>query len=135
MEEIILQRKLEALGQNGTLIRKDGKTFLQLDCENAKELSMKWGEKLYPFTKTGKKWILELPFSTAVNYVQILSLIHIQMCIRDRDNIEATLHLISDDLQMAELWAQFQKSNFYVGDLAWKNVIGYVENTMKEYLL
>ena len=46
MEEIILQRKLEALGQNGTLIRKDGKTFLQLDCENAKELSMKWGEKL-----------------------------------------------------------------------------------------
>ena len=71
MEEIILQRKLEALGQNGTLIRKDGKTFLQLDCENAKEPSMKWGEKLYPFTKTGKKWILELPFSTAVNYVQI----------------------------------------------------------------
>ena len=37
-----------------------------------------------------------------------------------KDNIEATLHLISDDLQMEELWAQFQKSNFYVGDLAWK---------------
>ena len=36
---------------------------------------------------------------------------------------------------MAELWAQFQKSNFYVGDLAWKNVIGYVENMMKKYLL
>ena len=49
--------------------------------------------------------------------------------------LEATLHLISDDLQMEELWAQFQKSNFYVGDLAWKNVIGYVENTMKKYLL
>ena len=49
--------------------------------------------------------------------------------------LEATLHLISDDLQMAELWAQFQESNFYVGDLAWKNVIGYVENTMKKYLL
>ena len=71
MEEISSQRKLEALEENGTLIRKDGKTFLQLDCENAKELSMKWGEKLYPFTKTGKKWILELPFSTPVNYVQI----------------------------------------------------------------
>ena len=71
MEEISSQRKLEALEENGTFIRKDGKTFLQLDCENAKELSMKWGEKLYPFTKTGKKWILELPFSTAVNYVQI----------------------------------------------------------------
>ena len=62
MEEISSQRKLEALEENGTFIRKDGKTFLQLDCENAKELSMKWGEKLYPFTKTGKKWILELPF-------------------------------------------------------------------------
>lgn len=49
--------------------------------------------------------------------------------------LEATLHLIFDDLQMAELWAQFQKSNFYVEDLAWKNVIGYVENTMKKYLL
>ena len=53
MEEIILQRKLEALGQNGTFVRKDGKTFLQLDCENAKELSLKWGEKLYPLTKSG----------------------------------------------------------------------------------
>ena len=38
MEEISSQRKLEALEENGTFIRKDGKTFLQLDCENAKEL-------------------------------------------------------------------------------------------------
>jgi hypothetical protein len=45
------------------------------------------------------------------------------------------LHLISDDLRMAELWGQFQKNNFYVGDLEWKNVIDYVENTMKKYLL
>ena len=52
-----------------------------------------------------------------------------------KDDIEATLHLISDDLYMAELWGQFQKSNFYVGDLEWKNVIDYVENTMKKYLL
>ena len=52
-----------------------------------------------------------------------------------KDDIEATLHLISDDLHMAELWGQFQKSNFYVGDLEWKNVIDYVENTMKKYLL
>lgn len=28
-----------------------------------------------------------------------------------------------------------RKSNFYVGDLEWKNVIDYVENTMKKYLL
>lgn len=52
-----------------------------------------------------------------------------------KDDIEATLHLISDDLHMAELWGQFQKSNFYVGNLEWKNVIDYVENTMKKYLL
>lgn len=30
-----------------------------------------------------------------------------------KDDIEATLHLISADLYMAELWGQFQKSNFY----------------------
>ena len=37
MEEIILQRKLEDLGQNGTIIRKSGKTVLKLDCEKVKE--------------------------------------------------------------------------------------------------
>lgn len=45
--------------------------------------------------------------------------------------IEATLHLIADDLHMEELWGQFKKSNFYVGDLEWKSVINYVENIMK----
>ena len=57
--------------QNSTLFQKDGKYFLQLDCENAKELSLKWDDKTYSFAKDGEKWILELPFSTAVNYVQI----------------------------------------------------------------
>ena len=52
-----------------------------------------------------------------------------------KDDIEVTLHLISDDLHMVELWGQFQKSNFYVGDLEWGSVIDYVENTMKKYLL
>ena len=53
----------------------------------------------------------------------------------NKDDIEATLHLVSDDLHMEELWRQFQKSNFYVGDLEWKSVIDYVEDTMKKYLL
>ena len=66
-----MESKEALMEQNSILFRKDGKNFLQLDCENAKELSMKLGEKTYPFTKNGKKWILELPFSTAVNYVQI----------------------------------------------------------------
>lgn len=57
--------------QNSTLFQKDGKYFLQLDCENAKELSLKWDDKTYSFVKDGEKWVLELPFSTAVNYVQI----------------------------------------------------------------
>ena len=45
--------------QSSMLFQKDGKNYLQLDCENAKELSMKLGEKTYPFTKDGKKWILD----------------------------------------------------------------------------
>ena len=52
-----------------------------------------------------------------------------------KDDIEVILHLVSDDLHMAELWGQFQKSNFYVGNLEWGSVIDYVENTMKKYLL
>ena len=46
--------------QSNILFQKDGKNYLQLDCENAKELSMKLGEKTYPFTKDGKKWTLVL---------------------------------------------------------------------------
>ena len=52
-----------------------------------------------------------------------------------KDDIEATLHLISDDLHMEELWEQFKKSNFYVGELEWKSVIDYVEKIMKKNLL
>ncbi len=49
-----------------------------------------------------------------------------------KDDIEATLHLISDDLHMEELWEQFKKSNFYVGELEWKSVIDYVEKNNEE---
>lgn len=52
-----------------------------------------------------------------------------------KDDIEATLHLISDDLHMEELWEQFKKSNFNVGELEWKSVIDYVEKIMKKNLL
>ena len=66
-----MESKEALMEQNSILFRKDGKNFLQLDCENAKELSLKWDDKTYSFVKDGEKWILELPFSTAVNYVQI----------------------------------------------------------------
>ena len=52
-----------------------------------------------------------------------------------KDDIEVTLHLVSNDLHMAELWGQFQKSNFYVGNLKCGSVIDYVEKTMKKYVL
>ena len=51
------------------------------------------------------------------------------------DDIETTMHLISEDFHMEELWRQFRKSNFYVGDLEWKNVIIYMENITKKYFL
>lgn len=41
--------------QSSMLFQKDGKNYLQLDCENAKELSMKLGEKTYPFNKKWEK--------------------------------------------------------------------------------
>lgn len=41
--------------QNSTLFQKDGKYFLQLDCENAKELSLKWDDKTYSFVKDGDR--------------------------------------------------------------------------------
>lgn len=49
--------------QNSTLFQKDGKYFLQLDCENAKELSLKWDDKTYSFVKTEKSgfWNFRFP--------------------------------------------------------------------------
>ena len=47
-----------------------------------------------------------------------------------KDDIEATLHLISDDLHMAELWGQFQKKQFFVEEgYEWKSVIGLCRST------
>jgi len=50
-------------------------------------------------------------------------------------DIEATLQLIKDDLYLADLWVQFRKNNFYVGDLEWNTAIEYVVMVMKQYLL
>jgi len=52
-----------------------------------------------------------------------------------KEDIEYVLHLISEDIHMAELWIQFQKSNYYVGNLEWKSVANHVENTIKQYIL
>lgn len=40
--------------QSSMVFQKDGKNYLQLDCENAKELSMKLGEKHIHLQKMGK---------------------------------------------------------------------------------
>ncbi len=47
--------------------------------------------------------------------------------------MEVELRKISEDLHMEELWEEFKKNNFYVGDLDWKTVISYVEEMMKKY--
>ena len=52
-----------------------------------------------------------------------------------KDDIIDTLNVISDDLHMEELWEQFQKSNFFVGDMDWKSVIDYVGNAIKNLYL
>ena len=52
-----------------------------------------------------------------------------------KDDIIDTLNMISDDLHMEELWEQFRKSNFFVGDIDWKSVIDYVGNAINNLYL
>ena len=40
--------------QSNMLFQKDGKNYLQLDCENAKEISMKLGGENISIIKMGK---------------------------------------------------------------------------------
>lgn len=51
------------------------------------------------------------------------------------EDIREILLLITEDVQMKELWMQFKSNNFYVGDLKWETVIDYVSRTMKDILL
>jgi predicted nucleotidyltransferase component of viral defense system len=52
-----------------------------------------------------------------------------------KKDIEDVLNMIANDIHMAERWIQFQKSNFYVGDLEWEKVIDFMKNTIKVYWL
>ena len=52
--------------------KKTESIFCSWTVKMRKELSLKWDDKTYSFAKDGEKWILELPFSTAVNYVQLV---------------------------------------------------------------
>lgn len=52
-----------------------------------------------------------------------------------KDDIIDTLNMISDDLHMEELWEQFRKSNFFVGDIDWKSVIDYIGNAINNLYL
>lgn len=49
--------------QSSMVFQKDGKNYLQLDCENAKELSMKLGRKHIHLQKMGKNgfWSFRSP--------------------------------------------------------------------------
>ena len=51
-----------------------------------------------------------------------------------KNEIESIIQLIEKDLHMQDLWQQFKKSNFYVGELEWNVVIGCVEDIFDKTL-
>ena len=52
-----------------------------------------------------------------------------------KDEITDTLSKIKENEAMAQMWEQFRKKNFFVGDLQWDEVICDVLKTMDEYIL
>ena len=51
------------------------------------------------------------------------------------DDINCILKLLVEDSHMKDLWEQFRKNSFYVGNLMWNDVIISVINTIQKYLL
>ena len=52
-----------------------------------------------------------------------------------QDEITDTLSKIKENEAMAQMWEQFRRKNFFVGDLQWDEVICDVLKTMDEYIL
>jgi len=52
-----------------------------------------------------------------------------------KDEMTDTLSKIKENEAMAQMWEQFRKKNFFVGDLQWDEVICDVLKTMDEYIL
>ncbi len=54
--------------------------------------------------------------------------------IYSKEEIEDTLSKIKNDKHLFEMWEQFRKKNFYVGDLQWKDVLQEVLHTMSKLI-
>ena len=66
------------------IVKRDGKYFLRLLEKGAKKVQLKFAEVLYDFYKIdGDEWEIELPFCTAINYIQIV--------VDGNENLEAIL--------------------------------------------
>jgi len=52
-----------------------------------------------------------------------------------KDEMTDTLSKIKENEAMAQMWEQFRKKNFFVGDLQWDEVICDVLKTIDEYIL
>ena len=54
--------------------------------------------------------------------------------IYSKEEIEDTLSKIKNDKHLFEMWEQFRKKNFYVGDLQWEDVLQEVLHTMSKLI-
>ena len=51
------------------------------------------------------------------------------------DEVKETLEQLKEDGGMEQMWEQFRKNNYYVGDLRWGNVISYVVQVISESII
>lgn len=51
------------------------------------------------------------------------------------EETKSMLNKISDNEAMAQMWEQFRKKNFFVGDLTWTEVSARVISKMKQYII
>lgn len=51
------------------------------------------------------------------------------------EDITTMLNKISDNEAMAQMWEQFSKKNFFVGDLTWEEVLAGVISKIEQYII
>ena len=51
------------------------------------------------------------------------------------EEITSMLNKINDNEAMAQMWEQFKKKNFFVGDLTWEEVLAGVISKMEQYII
>lgn len=51
------------------------------------------------------------------------------------EELISMLNKINDNVAMAQMWEQFRKKNFFVGDLTWEEVLAGVISKIEEYII